>query len=360
MLQIDRWWNMSSTDDSLKLILENILSEYPSAGMELPASKIVEPEVVDVTSKSAAILLKRLKSRGLTKSEVGRGVETEFEEAVHMTWRKPLDLLDLLLDISLEITVEFTSEGENKKSKHDYVQPTLLKLQTNACLVFTEIVRLLKSGFLDGAVLLWKSLHEMVCIAYFVSKHGDDMAKRYLDYEVVENYYQALAIQDHQKVMGCESLSEKDLRAFKQLFDKMKKLYGSDFVKKSNYPYGWVPASVLKARSLKELEKSVGLDMLRPYYDVASYNVLGGPQGLMFKLGLLRTGRKSLAPVVGPSNFGLANPGRSAAISLGQITSCLLTVKPTLERLVVVEAMRTLVDEICYAFSEIEEEFFKE
>jgi hypothetical protein len=350
---------MSNAEDSLKLILDSILSEYPSAGIELPASKIAESEVVDVTSKSAALLLERLKSRALAKSEAGRWAETEFVEAVHMTWRKPLDLLDLLLDISLEISAEFASEGESKASKRDYLQPALIRLQTNACLVFNEIVCLLKSGFPDGAVLLWKSLHETVCIAYFVSKHGDSMAKRYLDYEVVENYYQALAIRDHQKAIGCEPVSERDFKAYKQLFDKMKKLHGADFVKKSNYPYGWVPSSVLKSRSLREMEKSVGLGMLRPYYDVASYNVLGGPQGLMFKLGLLRSGRKSLAPVVGPSNYGLADPGRSAAISLGQITSCLLTVKPTLKRLVVVEAMRNLVDEICSAFGEIEEEFFK-
>jgi hypothetical protein len=351
---------MSNVEDSLKLILDNILSEYPSAGIELPASRIAENEVVEAASKPAALLLERLKSRAVAKSEASNWVETEFEQAVHMTWRKPFDLLDLLLDISLEVSAEFASEGENKASKRDYLQPALIKLQTNACLVFTELVRLLKSGFPDGAVSLWKSLHEIVCIAYFISKHGDSMAKRYLDYEVVENYYQALAIQDHQKVMGVESLSERDFRAFKQLFGKMKKLHGLDFVKKSNYPYGWVPPGVLKPRSLRELEKSVGLDMLRPYYDVASYNVLGGPQGLMFKLGLLRSGRKSLAPVVGPSNYGLADPGRSAAISLGQITSCLLMVKPNLRRLVVVEAMRNLVDEICNAFNEIEDEFLKE
>jgi hypothetical protein len=351
---------MSSADDSLKQILENILKEYPSAGMALPDSKVVESEIVEVTSKSAVLLLERLKSRAFAKSEAGRWVETEFEDAVHMTWRKPLDLLDLLLDISLEIAGEFASEFEDKKSQRDYLQSALLKLQTNACLVFTEIVRLLKSGFPDGAVSLWKSLHEIVCIAYFVAKHGDSMAKRYLDYEVVENYYQALAIRDHQKAMGYEVLSERDFQVHKQLLDKMKKLHGVDFVKKSNYPYGWVPSSALKTRSLRELEKSVGLDMLRPYYDVASYNVLGGPQGLMFKLRLLKSGRKSLVPIVGPSNYGLADPGRSAAISLGQITSCLLTVKTTLKRLVVVEVMRNLVDEICNAFSEIEEEFFKD
>jgi hypothetical protein len=350
---------MSNVEDSLKLILDHILSDYPSAGIELPASKIAENEVVEAASKSAALLLERLKSRGVAKSEAGNWAETEFEQAVHMTWRKPFDLLDLLLDISLEVSAEFASEGEKRASKRDYLQPALIKLQTNACLVFMELLRLLKSGFPDGAVSLWKSLHEIVCIAYFISKHGDSMAKRYLDYEVVENYYQALAIQDHQKVMGVESLSERDFRAFKQLFGKMKKLHGSDFVKKSNYPYGWVPPSILKPRSLRELEKSVGLDMLRPYYDVASYNVLGGPQGLMFKLVLLRSGRKSLAPVIGPGNYGLADPGRGAAVSLGQITSCLLTVKPTLKRLVVVEAMRNLVDEICNAFNEIEDEFLK-
>jgi hypothetical protein len=148
-------------------------------------------------------------------------------------------------------------------------------------------------------------------------------------------------------------------KALKKKINKMKKLYGSEFVRKANYPYGWVPRTILKTRSLKEIEKSVKLDMLRPYYNIASYNVHGGPKGLMFKLGIMKKGRNVVIPV-GPSNYGLADPGKSAAISLGQITACLLLASPTVKKLVVVEAMRNLVDEICDAFCEIQAEFSRD
>jgi hypothetical protein len=97
-----------------------------------------------------------------------------------------------------------------------------------------------------------RTLHEIACVSYFISKHGEDMAKRFLDYEKVESYYQAQAVQEHQQKMECEILSESDFKTLKKKFNNMRKLYGSDFVKKANYPYGWVPRTVLKTRSLKE------------------------------------------------------------------------------------------------------------
>ena len=60
---------------------------------------------------------------------------------------------------------------------------------------------------------------------------------------------------------------------------------------------------------------------------------------------------------MGPTNYGLADPGKIAAISLGQITACLLASTATLKRLVIIETLRGLVDEICDAFDEINAEF---
>jgi hypothetical protein len=351
---------MSYADDTLKGILDDVLSEYANSGGKKVDSAVDEEdeEIREIASESADVLLKRLKAKILEKLDASKEIEKEFEAAVFRTWRKPLDLLDLLLYLSLGVTIELNSrQRRQRSSKTNCVQEALVGQHANACLVFNEIVHLLKSGFPSGAHSHWRALHEIACVSYFISKHGEELAKRFLDYRAVENYYQAQAIYEHQQRMECEALSKNDFKEIKKDFNKIKKRYGADFVKKANYPYGWIPRSVLKTRSLKEIEKSVKLDMLRPFFDMASYNVHGGSKGLMFKLGFMKNKRKNVVVPVGPNNYGLADPGKSAAISLGQVTACLLRAKTSFSNMVIVEALRSLVDEICDAFCEIQAEF---
>jgi len=104
----------------------------------------------------------------------------------------------------------------------------------------------------------------------------------------------------------------------------------------------------------------VKLDLLRPYYNLASYNVYGGPKGLIFKLGTMNREAQHVVVPVGPSNYGLADPGKSTAISLGQVTACLLQTESSVKSLIIVEALRNLVDEICDAFCRIQAEFSKD
>jgi hypothetical protein len=352
---------MGHTDGSLEMVLDNILREHASNGKKLADPSLNEEISALIKSKLADALLERLKSIVSDKLEASKQIENQFEAAVYITWKKPFDLLDLLLYICLEVASEFNSEhGRETFSKHSYVQAALARQQTNACLVFNEIIHLLKSGFPSGAHSHWRMLHEIACVSYFISKHGKDMAKRFLDYEAVESYFQAKAILEHEKKMDCKLLSEKDFDAVKKKFDEMKKNYGSDFVRKANYPYGWMPIALLKTWSLKKIEKSVGLDLLRPYYDLASYNDYGGPKGLIFKLGTMNREAKHVVFPVGPSNYGLADPGKNAAISLGQITACLLQTESTVKSLIIVEALRNLVDEICDSFCKIQTEFSKD
>ena len=350
---------MSGTDESMQQILDDILVEH-SDGAKLMDFSLNEEVRTMVKSKLADVLLERLKSRVLSNLEASREIEKEFEDAVLITWRKPLELLDLLLNMCLEVSTGFISEsGDGGSSKRTYVQRALARQQANACLVFNEILHLLKNGFPSGAQSHWRTLHEIACISYFISKNGEDVAKRFLDYEVVEDYFQAEALSEHQQKMGCTSLSKSDLKTIEKDLAAIEKIYGDDFVKKSNYPYGWIPREVMKTRSFKEIEKSVGLDSFRPYYDLAGYNLHGGQNGLIFKLGIIKNKKKRVIIPVGPSNYGLSEPGKSAAISIGQVTACRLLSESGVKRLVIVEALRNLVDEICDAFSEIEAEFAK-
>jgi len=358
-VKITKRIGMSLTDESLQTIIGDIMMEHSNGSQKLPDFGLNEKTQMMVKAKIATVLLEKLKSRMQDNLERSKNIEREFEAAVFNTWRKPLDLLDLLLNICLEISTDFTSEKESKSAKRDYVREALARQQANACLVFNEILHLLKSGFPSGALSHWRTLHEIVCGAYFISENREDVAKRFLDYEAVENWLQAQAIYDYQQNVDCTSLSKKDMKALKKDFEAMEKLYGSDFVKKSNYPYGWIPREVLKTRSFREIENSVKLDTFGAFYDLAGYNLHGGQNGLIFKLGTMKSNNRVVIPV-GPTNYGLADPGRSAAISLGQVTACFLMSESDIKGRVIVEALRDLVDQICDAFGKIEAEFAKD
>jgi hypothetical protein len=59
--------------------------------------------------------------------------------------------------------------------------------------------------------------------------------------------------------------------------------------------------------------------------------------------------------MAGPSNYGFADPGHCTAISLLQITTCLLTTKtPSLHTLTSIATMQKLVEEIGEAFIDVQ------
>jgi len=191
----------------------------------------------------------------------------------------------------------------------------------------------------------------------FIKEEGSDIAKRFLEYEAIESYYEATEYQKHCKDLGETPLTKEELAALEKRRNDLCKRYGDDF---TGY-YGWA-ASVLskRQRNFAAIEKKVDLDMLRPFYKMACINVHSGPKGITFKIGLMDNSTKSEVHLAGPSNFGLTDPGHSMAVSLSQITTVLLTTKPTVERLVIITAIQKLVDEIGEAFLEVQHDIEKE
>jgi hypothetical protein len=100
---------------------------------------------------------------------------------------------------------------------------------------------------------------------------------------------------------------------------------------------------------IADIEADVGLDYMRPYYKMASNNVHANPQGILFKLGLIPEIGDIL--LTGPSNLGLTDPGHCTAISLLQITTNLLTTaEPNMDRIVILQILSALTNEIGEAF----------
>jgi hypothetical protein len=77
--------------------------------------------------------------------------------------------------------------------------------------------------------------------------------------------------------------------------------------------YGWAAGFLGNAKpTFADLEDTVSLDHYRPFYGAASDSIHAGPKGLQAKLSSVHEDLLLL----GPSPYGLADPGQNTALSL--------------------------------------------
>jgi len=93
--------------------------------------------------------------------------------------------------------------------------------------------------------------------------------------------------------------------------DILVKRYGSKF----GLDYGWAASEPGNARStFADIEKSVNLDHLRPFYKLANINVHAGSKGISFRMGT--PPQEDTLLLAGPSLFGFADPGQNTACQM--------------------------------------------
>jgi hypothetical protein len=260
-----------------------------------------------------------------------RSERQSFKDNLAKTWGEALDLLETYLVIAFE-----AGEYVNKVSrptaadKNDLVFDVLTRLHARACQISWEILTLLEAGFADGAHARWRSLHEVAVVASFIKENGQELAERYLLHENIESYKAALQYRKYSAQLGLEEIADDEIHQLSQTRDELIKRFGRDYMN----DYGWASETLRKqSPTFKDIEQAVGLDYLRPYYKLASHNVHANPKGVFFKLGILDDMEDLL--LAGPSNIGLVEPGHSMALSLGNITTCLLTQQPSIDTLVI-------------------------
>lgn len=276
-----------------------------------------------------------------------------FKERLYNIWKDPLDLLELFLVLSTEAGAKFNRENRpTAVEKNDYVFEALTRLHAKACLIGQEIITLMRNGYASGAHARWRSLHEIVVTASFIKEHGNEVAERYLLYDIIEVYNlfrDYLKDNDlykkHTDTLGytpydsIEDMKEAEISK-KRLCDDSK--FGKSF----GDSYGWAAKELgNKPHNFKEIEKDVKLDHLRPFYNMANHFVHAGPKGSYFNIGISDSHEGKIL-LVGQSDSGLADPGSNMAISLYYINKALLTTRPTVENLVFLSASGLLVDQI--------------
>lgn len=250
--------------------------------------------------------------------------QSAFESRLRLTWHKPLTLLGIYLAVVYELGEAWGKKLQRSRAKDRDVIDVILRLHARTVQVAAEVRTLLQSGFADGALSRWRTIHELVVIALFIAREGSEVARRYLEHLDVDSYKAAQQYQQAAPLLGYKPVPPRELASLTKRVDALKKRYGKEFAGE----YGWA-AGALNGRSANfaVIEEAVNLHRFRPYFRLASNTVHAGPKGAFFRLGII--GPDLL--LAGASNAGLDEAARLTALSLAQITSCLLNLRPTLD-----------------------------
>ena len=225
------------------------------------------------------------------------------------------------------------------------------RLHARACQIAREVLTLLYAGFAEGAMARWRALHELAVVSLFIG-HDEELAERYRFHEAVESRKVAVQYRKHTEKLGLEPITDAEFEQMEADVATLKKRFGKGY----GESYGWAVErlrKIGKRATFDKIEEAAELGHLRPYYQLASHSVHANPKGAFYRLGLVDQTEMLLA---GPSSYGLADAGQNTAISLGQITSALVSLAPTLDEIVAMKVAISMVDHVLERFAHVQRE----
>jgi hypothetical protein len=256
------------------------------------------PKTADV---QATLVLKTLTAKWPEHDRLQRRGFRGFQTRLLKRWGRALGELDMLITISREFGGQVAAAVLRPEFKTPHLAEVLIRLHARACQIASEVHLLLSAGYADGAMARCRTLHEIAVVSFFIQKHGDETAERYLAHDAIESWRAAVDFNKHARALKMTRYTKAQMVRFEVARDEVLARFTSSF----DGHYGWA-AHIMKKdgkphRTFGDLEEST-LPHLRPYYQFASHNVHAKSKGVLFRLGLTRESELLLA---GASNVGL-------------------------------------------------------
>lgn len=146
-----------------------------------------------------------------------------------------------------------------------------------------EILALIRTGFGNGAVARWRTMHEVEVQATVLAGAVDDTVRRYGDQVAYQLWRTLDAYERHHEELGWEPLPEQELRTIRERGEDVRREYrgrlsrgGYEWARReltSNFPELEDDARTVE---LRHLEEHVGLTARRALYRLASDAVHAG------------------------------------------------------------------------------------
>ena len=115
--------------------------------------------------------------------------DQDNQNYIESIWGKAFALYKCYIESSTRFSNEFFKYREECKVKTDENKfIALAYINGRAIQVANEIFVLMKNGYADAAYARFRTLYELSVIADFIDKHGDNVAKAYIEYD--GNWYE--------------------------------------------------------------------------------------------------------------------------------------------------------------------------
>lgn len=315
----------------------------------LEAFSVAVPRLLN---DAAEHVLKTFVKRWPAQKRRERKRSAPFVTRLNRRWFKPLDGLAMLLTICREFGLSINEKLRTRPDARPATIDVLTRLHARSCQTADEVLTLLRHGFADGAMARWRTMHEIAVTANFILESGELIAERYVAYQLVESRFATRQYKEYEQRLAVQLVDNRAMDDLEQRYQELLTQYGPAFAKQ----YGWALPRFPDKKDIQffDLELAVGTDHWRPYYRLAGHNIHANPRGAFYKLGLFDDEKILLA---GPSNFGLSDPGQSAAISLTQTTIALgMLDVPTFDTAMMIKVIARLSDQVGEWFVEANRE----
>lgn len=327
--------------------LKLVFDEADREEIEKVIARVSEamPDVVQETvTRGGAQLFSALRASWEIHEAVQRYECDEFQGRLEERWGEGLSLLRMLLQSIREIGAEVQRRHHKSKSKkYAHRRFVLGRLHVRACQVADEIITLMENGFADGAMARWRTLHEIGVIATIIEDGDEELARRYIDHDVVEVKKQADDYDEKQVPLGYEPIAPRERKHIEDAYAEAIQRYGPSF----RYEYGWAAEHLKdKKPDFKKLQAEADQSNMNTYYKLANFNVHAGARAMFFRL----TDMGSHIPIAGRSNAGLVEPGQNTAYTMVRVTGALIGRPKDLDRMVEMSCLVAMRNAVPTAF----------
>lgn len=282
--------------------------------------------------------------------EEERSETKDFEERLLKTWKEAFDYLEALIIATEELSTAFLEESNTTDEVYEEID-FLLKIHAKSIVIAKEILRLLKSGFVDGAMARWRSLHEANVIFHVLSNtYTTDKKKflivkqRFLDYSKIDEYKRYVT--DWKNEFSVER---------KRHIEKERKIALETYGQKFGNNYGWAYPLVHEKQKeiyFNDLVKLADYQRTNIHYKEANHHVHISSAGINESLSFMSFHDNSETLLYGPSNYGLSKPGQLTSISLVQITTRLLLLETNTDKFIHAAALKKFAEKCIDIFDE--------
>ena len=159
-----------------------------------------------------------------------RKTDRGFCSRLNKRWKRPFELFEGVLLLGSQLGSEFNQEeSADAKQKNDLMFAALIRLHARCCLLFAEVLALLKAGFASGAYARWRTLHETAVTAWFLSNGDQLLAEKYLAHQTVKTLEDAEQYQKDCVELGFQPVSEEHMKALRLKCDQLRQKFGDAF-----------------------------------------------------------------------------------------------------------------------------------